>query len=74
MGADRLPVQLGYVVAYTVFRVAAAVLGTWTGIVVGRVAAIVIQAAGGMMAVIVTGKLSIQSIRELEGDMEPAAK
>ena len=66
--------QLGYVVAYAVSGVAADALGTWTGMGVGRGAAIVIQVAGGMMAVIATGMLFIRSIRELEGDMEPAAK
>jgi len=64
--------QLGYVVAYAVSGVAADALGAWTGLGVGRGAAIVIQAAGGMMAVIATGMLFIRSIRALEGGAEQA--
>jgi hypothetical protein len=41
---------------------------------VGRGAALVIQVAGGMMAVIAIGMRFIRSIRELEGDGEPAAE
>ena len=65
--------QLGYVVAYAVSGVAADALGAWTGMGVGRGAALVIQVAGGMMAVIAIGMRLIRSIRELEGDGEPAA-
>ena len=65
--------QLGYVAAYAVSGVAADALGAWTGLGVGRGAALVIQVAGGMMAVIAIGMLFIRSIRELEGDREPAA-
>lgn len=66
--------QLGYVVAYAVSGVAADALGAWTGMGVGRGAALVIQVAGGMMAVIAVGMLFIRSIRQLEGDGEPAAE
>jgi MFS family permease len=66
--------QLGYVVAYAVSGVAADALGAWTGMGVGRGAALVIQVAGGMMAVIAIGMRFIRSIRELEGDGEPAAE
>ena len=66
--------QLGYVVAYAVSGVAADALGAWTGMGVGRGAALVIQVAGGMMAVIAVGMRFIRSIRELEGDGEPAAE
>ena len=65
--------QLGYVVAYALSGVAADALGAWTGMGVGRGAALVIQVAGGMMAVIAMGMLFIRSIRALEGEMEPAA-
>jgi len=66
--------QLGYVVAYAVSGVAADALGAWTGMGVGRGAALVIQVAGGMMAVIAVGMRFIWSIRQLEGDGEPAAE
>ena len=66
--------QLGYVAAYAVSGVAADALGAWTGLGVGRGAAIVIQVAGGMMAVIAVGMRFMGSIRGLEGDMEPAAE
>ena len=65
--------QLGYVAAYAVSGVAADALGAWTGLGVGRGAALVIQSAGGMMAVIAIGMLFIRSIRDLEGGAEPAA-
>jgi len=61
-------------VAYAVSGVAADALGAWTGMGVGRGAALVIQFAGGMMAVIAVGMRFIRSIRELEGDGEPAAE
>ena len=66
--------QLGYVAAYAVSGVAADALGAWTGLGVGRGAAIVIQVAGGMMAVIAVGMRFMGSIRGLEGDMEPTAE
>ena len=66
--------QLGYVVAYAVSGVAADALGAWTGMGVGRGAALVIQVAGGMMAVIAIGMRFIRSIRQLESDGEPAAQ
>lgn len=66
--------QLGYVVAYAVSGVAADALGVWTGMGVGRGAALVIQFAGGMMAVIAIGMRFIRSIRQLESDGEPAAQ
>ena len=66
--------QLGYVVAYAVSGVAADALGAWTGMGVGRGAALVIQFAGGMMAVIAIGMRFIRSIRQLESDGEPAAQ
>jgi len=62
--------QMGYVVAYAVSGVAADALGQWTGLGVGRGAAIVIQAAGGLMAVIAAGMLGIRSIRALESETE----
>lgn len=62
--------QLGYVVAYAVSGVAADALGAWTGMGVGRGAALVIQVAGGMMAVIAVGMRFIRSIRQLESDGE----
>ena len=58
--------QMGYVVAYAVSGVAADALGKWTGLGVGRGSAIVIQAAGGLMAVIAVSMLTIKSIRSLE--------
>ena len=66
--------QLGYVVAYAVSGVAADALGAWTGMGVGRGATLVIQVAGGMMAVIAIGMRFIRSIRQLESDGEPAAQ
>ena len=66
--------QLGYVVAYAVSGVAADALGAWTGMGVGRGAALVIQVAGGMMAVIAIGMRFIGSIRQLESDGEPVAQ
>ena len=65
--------QAGYVVAYAVSGVAADALGAWTGLGVGRGAAIVVQAAGGLMAVIAVSMVFIRSIRELENKKEPAA-
>lgn len=61
-------------VAYAVSGVAADALGAWTGMGVGRGAALVIQVAGGMMAVIAIGMRFIRSIRQLESDGEPAAQ
>ena len=58
--------QMGYVIAYAVSGVAADALGKWTGLGVGRGSAIVIQAAGGLMAVIAVSMLTIKSIRSLE--------
>ncbi len=58
--------QMGYAVAYAVSGVAADALGKWTGCGVGRGSAAVIQAAGGLMAVIALGMLTIKSIRNLE--------
>ena len=66
--------QLGYVVAYAVSGVAADALGAWTGMGVGRGATLIIQVAGGMMAVIAIGMRFIRSIRQLESDGEPAAQ
>ena len=66
--------QLGYVVAYAMSGVAADALGAWTGMGVGRGAALVIQVAGAMMAVIAIGMRFIRSIRQLESDGEPAAQ
>ena len=66
--------QLGYVVAYAVSGVAADALGAWTGMGVGRGAALVIQVSGAMMAVIAIGMRFIRSIRQLESDGEPAAQ
>ena len=66
--------QLGYVVAYAVSGVAADALGAWTGMGVGRGAALVIQVAGGVMTVIAIGMRFIRSIRQLERDGEPAAQ
>ena len=66
--------QLGYVVAYAVSGVAADALGAWTGMGVGRGAALVIQVAGGMMAVIAIGMRFIRSIRQLESDGETEAQ
>ncbi len=60
--------QMGYVVAYAVSGVAADALGKWTGCGVGRGAAIVIQVAGGLMAVIAVGLLRIRSVRSLESE------
>ena len=58
--------QMGYVIAYAVSGVAADALGKWTGAGVGRGSALVIQFAGGLMAVIAVGLLTIRSIRSLE--------
>lgn len=66
--------QLGYVVAYAVSGVAADALGAWTGLGVGRGAAMVIRVSGGMMAVIAVSILFIRSIRGLEGETEQAAE
>ena len=66
--------QLGYVVAYAVSGVAADVLGAWTGLGVGRGAAMVIRVSGGTMAVIAVSILFIRSIRSLEGETEQAAE
>ncbi|MER1994202.1 MAG: MFS transporter [Eubacteriales bacterium] len=65
--------QIGYVIAYAVSGMAADALGTWTGLGVGRGAAIVVQAAGGIMAAIAVSMLFIRSIRELENKKKPAA-
>ena len=65
--------QMGYVVAYAVSGVAADALGTWTGLGVGRGAAIVVQVAGGLMAAIAASMVFVRSIRELESKKEPAA-
>ena len=64
--------QIGYVIAYAVSGIAADALGTWTGLGVGRGAAIVVQAAGGLMAVIAVSMVLIRSIRELEDKKNPA--
>ena len=66
--------QLGYVVAYAVSGVTADALGAWTGLGVGRGAAMVIRVSGGMMAVIAVSILFIRSIRSLEGETEQAAE
>ena len=66
--------QLGYVVAYAVSGVAADALGAWTGLGVGRGAAMVIRVSGGMMAVIAVSIIFIRSIRSLEGETEQAAE
>lgn len=66
--------QLGYVVAYAVSGVAADALGAWSGMGVGRGAALVIQIAGGMMAIIAIGMRFIRSIRQLESDGETEAR
>lgn len=58
--------QMGYVIAYAVSGVAADALGKWTGLGVGRGAAMVIQAAGGLMAAVAAGLLTVRSIRGLE--------
>ena len=58
--------QMGYAVAYAVSGVAADALGKWTGLGVGRGSAMVIQVAGGLMAVIAVSMLTIKSIRSLE--------
>ena len=60
-------------VAYAVSGVAADALGAWTGLGVGRGAAIVVQTAGGLMAAIAAGMMFVRSIRELERKKEPAA-
>ena len=65
--------QMGYVAAYAISGVAADALGAWTGLGVGRGSALVVQAAGGLMAAIAVGMLFIRSIRELENPKEPAA-
>ena len=58
--------QMGYAVAYAVSGVAADALGKWTRLGVGRGSAMVIQVAGGLMAVIAVSMLTIKSIRSLE--------
>ena len=65
--------QFGYVIAYAVSGVAADALGQWTGMGVGRGSAMVIQAAGGMMAAIAVSMLFIRSIRGLENKTEQTA-
>ena len=65
--------QFGYVIAYAVSSVAADALGQWTGMGVGRGSAMVIQAAGGMMAAIAVSMLFIRSIRGLENKTEQTA-
>ena len=65
--------QFGYVIAYAVSGVAADALGQWTGLGVGRGSAMVIQAAGGMMAAIAVSMLFIRSIRGLENRTEQTA-
>ncbi len=65
--------QFGYVIAYAVSGIAADALGQWTGMGVGRGSAMVIQAAGGMMAVIAVSMLFIRSIRGLENKTEQTA-
>ncbi len=62
--------QLGYAVAYAVSGVAADALGRWTGRGVGVGSAIVIQAAGGLMALIAVSMLTLRSIRSLEKEPE----
>ena len=62
--------QLGYAVAYAVSGVAADALGNWTGRGVGVGSAIVIQAAGGLMALIAVSMLTLGSIRALEKEPE----
>ena len=62
--------QLGYAVAYAVSGVAADALGNWTGRGVGVGSAIVIQAAGGLMALIAVSMLTLRSIRSLEKEPE----
>ena len=62
--------QLGYAVAYAVSGVAADALGNWTGRGVGVGSAIVIQAAGGLMALIAVSMLTLRSIRALEKEPE----
>ena len=65
--------QFGYVIAYAVSGVAADALGQWTSMGVGRGSAMVIQAAGGMMAAIAVSMLFIRSIRGLENKTEQTA-
>ena len=65
--------QFGYVIAYAVSGVAADALGQWNGMGVGRGSAMVIQAAGGMMAAIAVSMLFIRSIRGLENKTEQTA-
>ena len=65
--------QFGYVIAYALSGVAADALGQWTGMGVGRGSAMVIQAAGGMMAAIAVSMLFIRSIRGLENKTEQTA-
>ena len=65
--------KFGYVIAYAVSGVAADALGQWTGLGVGRGSAMVIQAAGGMMAAIAVSMLFIRSIRGLENRTEQTA-
>ncbi len=62
--------QMGYAVAYAVSGVAADALGKWTGRGVGGGSAIVIQAAGGLMALIAVSMLTLGSIRALEKEPE----
>ncbi len=62
--------QLGYAVAYAVSGVAADALGNWTGRGVGVGSAIVIQAAGGLMALVAVSMLTLRSIRSLEKEPE----
>ena len=50
--------------------VAADALGRWTGRGVGVGSAIVIQAAGGLMALIAVSMLTLRSIRSLEKEPE----
>ena len=65
--------QFGYVITYAVSGVAADALGQWTSMGVGRGSAMVIQAAGGMMAAIAVSMLFIRSIRGLENKTEQTA-
>ena len=65
--------QFGYVIAYAVSGVAADALGQWTGMGVGRGSAMVIQAAGGLMAAIAVSMLFVRSIRELENRTKQTA-
>ena len=58
--------QMGYVVAYAVSGVAADSIGQLTGLGVGRGSAIVIQAAGVLLALIALSIIPMQSVRKLE--------